>query len=106
MQGSNDSDRHPMNLVNSVGVSVTDDSCYIHTGEIDGNAWSSELYPSSNTHIDFELPQVYFVTQIQIWNFMSWLPSQKSDNICGLRVSPKLSDCTDSIQTYKVINNE
>ena len=35
--------------------------------------------------------QVYFVTQIHVWNFMSWLPSRKTDNLCGLRVRSRIA---------------
>ena len=58
MQRANSTDRHPQNLASAAGVSVTDDSCYIHTGEVDGTAWSSEEGPPAAAWVEFELPQV------------------------------------------------
>jgi hypothetical protein len=58
-QRANSTDRHPQNLASAAGVSVTDDSCYIHTGEVDGTAWSSEEGPPAAAWVEFELPQVH-----------------------------------------------
>ncbi len=61
LQRTNSTDRHPQNLVSTAGVSVTDDNCYIHTGEIDGTAWTSEEGPPAAAWVEFELPQVRLV---------------------------------------------
>ena len=58
MQRANSTDRHPQNLASTAGVSVTDDGCYIHSGDIDGTAWSSEEGPPAAAWVEFELPQV------------------------------------------------
>ena len=59
-------------LTDNAGISVTEDGCYVQTGQVDGHAWTSlRGVEGRDTWVELELPRVYFVMQIHLWNFMS-----------------------------------
>ena len=65
--------RRPEFAVNGIGLSVTADDQLLHTGELDGNAWNTELdVEGTDVWIEFEFPRVYFISHVILWNFMSW----------------------------------
>eukprot|EP00960_Hanusia_phi_P030167 748419-Hanusia_phi.AAC.1 len=82
---SDDSHRSPKFAVNNVGMAMTADGMMVHTGEIDWHAWSTDVgVRGEEVWIEFEFPQVYFITHIVLWNLMSWLATKESDNMSAL----------------------
>jgi hypothetical protein len=79
--------RGPMNAVNSVGASMTNDGYMVHTGDLNGNAWNTRLHATSKeTFIEFEFPEVYFLNVIHFWNYMSTdRRTSKEEQKCSLK---------------------
>eukprot|EP00802_Teleaulax_amphioxeia_P007769 Tamp_07777.p1 GENE.Tamp_07777~~Tamp_07777.p1 ORF type:complete len:441 (+),score=86.05 Tamp_07777:185-1507(+) len=78
-------DRRPEFAVNGIGLSVTQDDQLLHTGELDGNAWNTELdVEGTDVWIEFEFPRVYFISHVILWNFMSWLETKEDDSYSAL----------------------
>mgnify|MGYP001309130474 CR=1 FL=1 len=72
------------------GTMMNDIGVLCHTGNLDGNAWCSEDgVDGDDTWILFELPRVYFVNQINFWNYMSW-------------ESTKEQDCRDALSAFEI----
>lgn len=72
--------RSPAYTVNGVGLKMSDDGGLVHTGELDFNTWSSEKgLRGQDVWIQFALPRVYFLSAIQLWNYMSWERTREED---------------------------
>ena len=93
--------RRPEFTVNGIGLSVTADDILMHTGEIDGNAWNTELdVEGTDSWIEFEFPRVYFISHIILWNFMSWHADTKEDDSYSALSSFDLSYSLDGLHWF------